>query len=256
MRLTFKKSVLCLLLVVFVLFANLAFAEVVNSVNADEDYVISTAGDTLKDANIEGDLIVDADVQDGEVTLDNVSVDGKLLIFGGNSIVIRGNSSISEAIVNNSESEPIRVKIEDEAIVGTISVGENSSIIVNGSITTLIMDEKASVELEFASVENVEVNGADATLQVDGGSSVTLVTIDASGVQLTGTGKVGSAEVTENAKSGVVIDTQGTTVTVADGAGDVTNSNGDVVAPSGDKTTTPGTPVEDEDDEPETGSRR
>lgn len=125
MRLTFKKSVLCLLLVVFVLFANLAFAEVVNSVNADEDYVISTAGDTLKDANIEGDLIVDADVQDGEVTLDNVSVDGKLLIFGGNSIVIRGNSSISEAIVirdnssiseaivNNSESEPIRVKIEE-----------------------------------------------------------------------------------------------------------------------------------------------
>lgn len=219
--------------------------ESVSDVETDKGYVIRSEDVELKDAKIGGDLIIGQGVGDGEVTLDNVSVEGSLVVLGGgsNSVVVRGNSEVGKVIVSKTEGEPVRVKVEGEAVVGTVSVDENSKVIVNGAITTLVAGEKASVELQSARVVNVEINGADAALKVDAGSTVTSATINASGVQLAGTGKVGTAVVTENAKSGVVIDTAGTQVSVAAGAGDVTNSSGTVVAPSGDTSTTQGAPT-------------
>ena len=216
-----------------------------SGIETDKSYVIRSEDVELKDAKIGGDLIIGQGVGDGEVTLDNVSVKGSLVVLGGgsNSVVVRGNSEVGKVIVSKTEGEPVRVKVEGEAVVGTVSVDENSKVIVNGAITTLVAGEKASVELQSARVVNVEINGADAALKVDAGSTVTSATINASGVQLAGTGKVETAVVTENAKSGVVIDTAGTQVSVAAGAGDVTNSSGTVVAPSGDTSTAQGAPT-------------
>ena len=216
-----------------------------SGVETDKSYVIRSKDVELADAKIGGDLIIGQGVGDGEVTLDNVSVEGNLVVLGGgsNSVVVRGSSTVGKVIVSKTEGEPVRVKVEDGAVVGTVAVDDNSKFIMNGTVEKLVVGEKASVELQFASVGDVTINGADAALTVDGGSTVTAVTIDASGVQLTGTGTVGKADVTDNAKSGVVIDTSGTQVTVAPGAGDVTNSGGTVVAPSGGNGTTQGTPT-------------
>ena len=219
--------------------------ESASGVETDKSYVIRSKDVELADAKIGGDLIIGQGVGDGEVTLDNVSVEGNLVVLGGgsNSVVVRGSSTVGKVIVSKTEGEPVRVKVEDGAVVGTVAVDDNSKFIMNGTVEKLVVGEKASVELQFASVGDVTINGADAALTVDGGSTVTAVTIDASGVQLTGTGTVGKADVTDNAKSGVVIDTSGTQVTVAPGAGDVTNSDGTVVVPSGGNGTTQGTPT-------------
>lgn len=216
-----------------------------SGVETDKSYVIRSKDVELADAKIGGDLIIGQGVGDGEVTLDNVSVEGNLVVLGGgsNSVVVRGSSTVGKVIVSKTEGDPVRVKVEDGAVVGTVAVDDNSKFIMNGTVEKLVVGEKASVELQFASVGDVTINGADAALTVDGGSTVTAVTIDASGVQLTGTGTVGKADVTDNAKSGVVIDTSGTQVTVAPGAGDVTNSGGTVVVPSGGNGTTQGTPT-------------
>ena len=216
-----------------------------SGVETDKSYVIRSKDVELADAKIGGDLIIGQGVGDGEVTLDNVSVEGNLVVLGGgsNSVVVRGSSTVGKVIVSKTEGEPVRVKVEGEAVVGTVAVDDNSKVIVNGAITTLVAGEDVSVELQSARIVNVEINGENAAVNVDAGSTVTSATINASGVQLTGTGTVGKADVTENAKSGVVVDTSGTQVTVAPGAGDVTNSGGTVVAPSGGNGTTQGTPT-------------
>ena len=128
--------------------------------------------------------------------------------------------------------------------------------IVNGDITNLVAGEAASVELQSARVASVEINGEGAAVNVDSGSIAVSVKIDASGVQLTGTGTVEKADVTQNAKSGVVVDTEGTQVTVSAGAGSVMNSSGAVVAPSGGTSTTPGTPTGNEAPSVPSGSGR
>lgn len=227
-----------------------------SGVETDKSYVIRSKDVELADAKIGGDLIIGQGVGDGEVTLDNVSVEGNLVVLGGgsNSVVVRGNSTVGKVIVSKTEGEPVRVKVEGEAVVGTVAIDDNSKAIVNGAITNLVAGDDASVELQNARVVNVEINGTNAALNVDAGSTVTSATINASGVQLTGTGNVGSAVVTENAKSGVVVDTVGTQVTVAPEAGNVTDSSGAVVAPSGSNSTTQGTPTGTGNTTPSTGS--
>ncbi len=213
-----------------------------SNVNAAENYVIRKAGVQLKDSTVNGNLIVGHGVGDGEVTLDNVTVKGKLIVFGGgsNSIVVRGKSNISNVEVYKTSGQAARIKVEGEAVVKTVAVAENGKAIVNGAITTLIVDSNASVDLQSASVVTVTVDGSNAAVNVDSKSTVQTATIDASNVKITGSGKVSNVTVTVNAKSGVVVDTKGTKIDVAKGAGDVTNSSGKVVAEDGKTTTTAG----------------
>lgn len=214
-----------------------------SKVEASDNYIIRTAGVQLKDSTIDGNLIIGHGVGDGKVTLDNVTVNGKLIVYGGgsNSIVVRGKSNIGIVEIFKTVGEAVRIKVEGSAVVKTVTVTENSKAIVNGAITTLTVEGNSSVELQSARVVDVAVNGSDVTVNVDSASTVKTVTIDAADVKLTGNGKVENAVVTDNAESGVVVDTKGTKVDVAEGAGDVTNSSGKVVAESGKTSTTPGT---------------
>ena len=214
-----------------------------SNVNAADNYVIRKAGVQLKDSTINGNLIVGHGVGDGEVTLDNVTVNGKLIVFGGgsNSIIVRGKSSIANIDVYKTTGQPVRIKVEGEAVVKTVTVANDGKVIVNGAITTLIADDNTSVELQKAQVANISVTGSSVTMNVDGGSAVKTVAVSASNVKLTGSGKVETVTVAEGAKSGVVVDTKGTKVSVAQGAGDVTDSSGKVIVKSGETKTTAGT---------------
>lgn len=214
----------------------------VSNVKAPESYVIRKAGVQLKDATIDGNLIIGNGVGNGEATLENVTVKGKLVVFGGgsNSIIVRGKSNIPTVDIYKTTGEAARIKVEGEAVVQTVTVAESSKAIINGAITNLVVDGNNSVELQGATVVSVKISGDSVSLNVDANSAVKEVTVDASNVKTTGTGKVESAVITDNAKSGVVVDTKGTKIDVADNAGDVTDSSGSVVMESGESGTTPG----------------
>ena len=49
----------------------------------DSDAVVAASGVTLQNLNINGNLIIDKAVGDGDVTLNNVHVTGELLVRGG-----------------------------------------------------------------------------------------------------------------------------------------------------------------------------
>lgn len=214
----------------------------VSNVAAPENYIIRKAGVQLKDSTIDGNLIIGHGVGNGEVMLENVTVNGQLIVFGGgsNSIIVRGKSNIADVNIYKTTGQPVRVKVEGEAVVKTVAVAENSKAIVNGTVTALIANGNTSVEFQNASVVTVTIDGSDVTVNVDGRSTVQTVTIDAPGARIAGSGKVINVVVTANAKSDIVIDTKGTKVDVAKDACNVTDSGGKVIAQSGQSATTAG----------------
>ena len=99
--------------------------------SANGTVVINTQDVALKDAVIDGDLILSEGIKDGDVTLENVTVKGRTLIRGGgaNSIHVTGNSVLG-AVVMERDSAPVRIAIKNDAKVGNITVGEKATELV------------------------------------------------------------------------------------------------------------------------------
>lgn len=214
-----------------------------SNVTAAKNIVIRKAGTTLSKATIDGDLIIGQGVGDGEVILNDVTVNGKVLVLGGgsNSIVIRGASKMPNVSIAKASGQPARIKVEGAAVVGEVAVAQNCAAIVNGSVSTVIAEGGNTLQLQSAKVNSVVAEGSGITLTVDSSSTVAAATVEASNVKIQGTGKVTKVTVTADAKSGVVVDTKGSSVSVAAGAGNVTDSSGSVVAKTGSTATTAGT---------------
>ncbi|GBR77333.1 hypothetical protein NO2_1734, partial [Candidatus Termititenax persephonae] len=62
--------------------------------------IVRKAGATIAGATIRGDLIIGQGVGGGDVVLDNVTIEGRLIAFGGgsNSIVVKGGSKIAAVV--------------------------------------------------------------------------------------------------------------------------------------------------------------
>ena len=63
--------------------------------------IVNTPNATLKNVTVKGDLIIADGVGEGEVTLDNVKVEGRMLVRAGgeNSIIIKGDSEIDTIVI-------------------------------------------------------------------------------------------------------------------------------------------------------------
>ncbi len=88
--------------------------------NINGNLVVSSDNVTLKNATIDGDLIVADGVDTGKLILDNVSVKGKILVRGGNNINITGSTSTGDIIVQNNKSNT-EINIDKNSSVGNIS---------------------------------------------------------------------------------------------------------------------------------------
>lgn len=79
--------------------------------NVSGNMMINTGAVTLKDMNVAGDLTVGEGAGDGDVRLDGVSVNGKLIIRGGgpNSVTLT-NTRINDILVIEKSAGNVRVK--------------------------------------------------------------------------------------------------------------------------------------------------
>jgi hypothetical protein len=212
--------------------------------------IINKTGITLTEGTIEGDLIIAQGVGDGDVTLDSVTVKGRLVIFGGgsNSIHIIGKSDIPNIVIAKTFGQAARVIVESvDAVVGTVTVAAESKAAVatangagiakveiapktevskTGEVAVVTADAAAAVTIS-AKVENLAVE-TKATITVASGAVVSAATVEASDVKISGAGKLTAVTVTADAKSGVEIRTSGTKVTVDKDAGAVTTSTGKI----------------------------
>jgi hypothetical protein len=106
---------------------------------ADGNVMVSVPGVTLKNVTINGDLIVGDGVGDGNLTLENVAVKGRLVARGGgvNSIIIKGGSVEGKVVVSKVDGK-IRVSVEGGADVEVIVVDDGKDdVVIEGTIGTV-----------------------------------------------------------------------------------------------------------------------
>lgn len=225
---------------------------------ADGNVMVSVPGVTLKNVTINGDLIVGDGVGDGNLTLENVAVKGRLVARGGgvNSIIIKGGSVEGKVVVAKVDGK-IRVSVEGGADVEVIVVDDGKDdVVIEGTIGTVQVNAPdVPVAIQNATVSKVEVNcegAAKVTVSQDakvtnvvvgdkaGGSAINVagqvskIETSAPETTVSGTGSVG----TVTAKSGA----DGTTVTTPNtvvanqGATGVTAGGGQEVPQNGSTT--------------------
>jgi hypothetical protein len=159
---------------------------------------------TIKDSAIKGDLIVGHGVGDGDLTLDNVSVGGRVVVYGG---------------------------------------GSHSIIVKNGSKIAALVAGKPNVHIQLengASVQSIEIVEDNVQITVSRGATVETLIIDAGGAAVEGGGTLARVTVKPEAVGAVV--TTPNTIIVNDSRDYVTTANGVVKAGETQTppTTTPG----------------
>lgn len=193
----------------------------------------------IKNAKIAGDLVVGDGVGEGDLTLENVSIGGRLVVRGGgvNSIHIKG-STVSSVVVAK-ENGAVRVVADSSSKVEYINIADGKDdVIIEGKVDTVIVENEAvPVILKDAKVDTVQVNGDKAEISLVGSTEVSTLNVaeDAEGVKLN---REKSTTVgTLNAENNLTITGEGTINNIT-GNGKATDEEGEEVKPT--KPTTSG----------------
>jgi len=194
--------------------------------------MINAAGVTLKNLKVSGNLIIGDGVGDGEVTLDNVLVTGKVVVRGGgeNSIKIIGGSNITDIIVARVDGQ-VRIFSTDGTEIGQVIVDGSDDVIVEGDVGTVkVLANNVTVVATSAQIDAATIDGENSKIIVGTGTTVNTLTISAPNAKVEVSGQITSI-VTESKADGVDVSGSGKVGTVQ------ANSNNVVVTTVGAKVT-------------------
>lgn len=219
---------------------------------AEGNVIVNVPGVTLKNIAIKGDLIIGDGVGNGDVILDGVSVQGRLVVRGGgeNSIHIINRSDVGSIVVSKAASGGVRIKAEEGCRVEVVYVDDGSDeVILEGTYNNITVASAIPVTLKDAEVTTLSVNSTSAAVSLKGASTVTtaiiaekaagstvtvegnakiaLVESKAPEVKIQGAGKVTEAKISGN---NTAINTKDTEITVSTGTTGV-SENGQEVKP-------------------------
>lgn len=227
--------------------------------------IVSVPDVILKDCTVKGDLVIADGVGDGDVTLDNVKVEGRLVVRGGgvNSIHIINRSTVSSDVVVTKVNGNVRVYADatsglsmitvadgkdDVIIEGTVGIvtvtnSETPVVLKNATVVSLaVTAPNASVTLEDSKVNSVAVSAANATVELAGTTTVTTMQVDPAAEGVTVTTGASTKITTIDAGTDVTVDGDGKVGSIR-GEGTVADSQGNEVetapAPSVSQPTTP-----------------
>ncbi|MCQ5131220.1 S-layer homology domain-containing protein [Butyricicoccus faecihominis] len=221
---------------------------------ADGNAMVREAGAVLDKADIKGDLILGDGVGDGNVTIKDSKIAGRLVVRGGgvHSIIISGSTEIGTVVVSKVDGN-VRVATEGNAKVQTIVVDDGKDdVIIEGTVGKVeIASANVPVVLQNAKVDEVVVSAAGADVTVDKNSTVKTVTVDkaAANTALTVAGKVDTVAVQGN--NTTVTAEKGATIAKVQTAAANTEVKGDgkvtkveaQAGSTGARVTTPGTSI-------------
>lgn len=132
--------------------------------------VINQSGVELKNVAASGNLYLTSGIGDGEGVLENVTVQGNVLISGGgeHSIHLK-NSKLAVVKVNRPEGK-VRIVIEDRTVItqltidsaSIIEVGSGSTIdqlVIGNGVTGTLITTKGTISKLVVSASSVVLNG-------------------------------------------------------------------------------------------------
>lgn len=160
---------------------------------------------TLQNLVIKGDLIIAESVGTGDVTLKNVTVEGKTYVRGGgkNSIHIIGGQYNGNIVIENTAEGGTRISVVNaqgvSVVIATGQAGEkvilegafksvevnaaNANIVTQGNTTIASMTVNTEgSKIELAQGTTVSTFTANATVAVNGTGKITTANVNASGV--------------------------------------------------------------------------
>ncbi|MEI7885540.1 MAG: S-layer homology domain-containing protein, partial [Clostridia bacterium] len=170
--------------------------------------IVQVKGTVLQNMVISGNLIIDKNVGDGNVTLKNVTIKGETKIYGGglNSIivinsdlgsvtvakvdgkirmVISGNTTVDKLIVNSGATiEESNMTIGSEGFQEIIVDAEEEDIIIFIGFFTDVKIDSPGIGIELpknTNIENLTINGK---IDIAGEGIIKNAIINASGVTL------------------------------------------------------------------------
>ena len=216
------------------------------------DTYISEAGDITTDENgnvlvrsadvnldgmtIDGDLILADGIGTGDVALNGVTVNGRLLVRGGGTESIHlTDTTIKGGVILSNPNTATRI-VTQNSDLGAVDV--RSDLVLEGDAETVTISEAADVTVNSGKVDKIVAlaAAADATITVNDGAKVTTIEANADGVTITGKGDVD--QVRANADN-VAVTTPKTEVTAAEGTTGVTAGGTEIAA--GESATTDAT---------------
>lgn len=136
--------------------------------------MVNTKDVVLKDSTIKGDLIVGEGVANGTVTLDNVIVEGRLLVRGGgvNSVIIKGDSTVGQVVVSRLDGAT-RVVVESGAKVEVIYLADGKDeVILEGTLDKVVVEKNVDLIVKNAQIKELDVNAENSLLKIDKSAKV------------------------------------------------------------------------------------
>lgn len=226
--------------------------------------MVSAPDVTLKGVNVTGDLIIGDGVGEGDVTIDNCTIGGGVIVRGGgvNSIHFI-STTVTKTVIITKTTGAVRVVSDTESTVAATVAGGSDTVTLEGTFTTVevatseaaveaknvtaetvsVTAAEAQVTMTDSTVATVAVTAADTTVALANTTATTVTVAQAANLEMTGETKVTTMAVTSenvvvSTTGDVVITTvQTDTTVVVTGEGTVENVTGD-----GEVTDTPPEP--------------
>ena len=220
--------------------------------------IVQSPSSVLENIKIAGDLYLAQGIGDGDVTLNNVDIDGSLVVLGGgeNSIHLK-NTRVGSSLVVNDKQNRVRVVVEstssvsstllksggtiqnegDAKAVGEITVqggGTEALVQLKGNFNSVSLQATApNVRLAEGTIQNLVVDSSAKQPMIAIPSGATVAKLQANAAaQISGTGAISQAVIQSN---GVETSIAPKEVSLSD---KVTMKNGDKVVSESSKPAT------------------
>lgn len=136
--------------------------------------MVNVPGATLKDVIIHGDLIIGEGVGDGDLTLDGVTVEGRVIVRGGgvNSIMIIGSSDIGTIIVSRVDGA-VKISVENGSTVEIMYIDDgDDTVTIIGNIGHLVVSCDVPVLLQNGVVNKITLTVPGTNITAGTGSVI------------------------------------------------------------------------------------
>lgn len=191
---------------------------------------ITEPGTILKNTIIAGDLYISNGIGLGDVTLENVTVLGRIVVSGGlsedgdASIVLR-NVTADEMVVDNLRDQMVTIRAEGNTVIGETTVRQSTYIEDNTPA------DKGLLQITFEAPVESELALAGRVKNVTNKSPGTLITVAAGSVDQLTIDEEATEAVTEVLRGALLTTVNLDTASTVMGEGDVENAN--INAPGG-----------------------
>lgn len=176
--------------------------------------VIKTPDITLKDITIDGNLYIGDGVGDGNITLDNVVINGTIVLRGGgpNSLDLLGNTNAIGLYIARM-ANTIRVFSQTTIPMPYVNVIGLSNVILEGKFSNVnINSQVPSLTFPNTTISQLTLNSPIQKFNFSPSSTINSLIVNAQNTTISGQGIIKNAQINAN---NVSINVLGTVVKVA-----------------------------------------